>query len=326
MLSSNRFGFCRFLVLALCLTAPSLLAQSTQSTILGTVTDKSGAVISRAEVVVTNVDKGESSTYWTDASGNYLAAELLPGTYTVRVTKAGFEAQLIQGLQLDARQQLRADVTLAVGKARQEVVVNAEYAGAIETETASISSSLSGQNVSNLPVNYYGSGGTSPLNIIQALPGVQSDTASGTASPSANGTTSMSFSVQGGQPFQTEASVDGISTQNVRYNTPLADAFPSAESIAEMRVDGVNNNAEYGQAGEITAISKSGTNQYHGAAFWHFQNSALDAMSFGETTKPQKNGNDYGVSVEGPRRFRRFYNRTTAFSTQPMKAFCFPSS
>jgi hypothetical protein len=325
VLSSNRLGFCRFLVLVLCLTAPSLLAQSTQSTILGTVTDKSGAVIPRAEVVVTNVDKGESSTYWTDASGNYLAPELLPGTYTVRVTKAGFEAQLIQGLQLDARQQLRADATLDVGKARQEIVVNAEFAGAIETETASISSSLSGQNVSNLPVNYYGSGGTSPLNIIQALPGVQSDTASGTASPSANGTTSMSFSVQGGQPFQTEASVDGISTQNVRYNTPLADAFPSAESIAEMRVDGVNNNAEFGQAGEITAVSKSGTNQYHGAAFWHFQNSALDAMTFGETTKPYKNGNDYGVSVGGPATIPHLYNghdRTFFYTTY--EGFLFP--
>jgi len=323
--SSIRSGFCRFLVLILCLTAPSLLAQSTQSTILGTVKDASGAVIPNADVLVTNAGTGASSTLRTDAGGNYQALELTPGVYKVQVSKEGFETQLTEGLQLDARQQLRADVTLAVGKARQEVVVNAEFAGAIETESASISASLSGQNVSNLPVNYYGSGGTSPLNIIQALPGVQSDTASGTASPSANGTTSMNFSVQGGQPSQTEASVDGISTQNVRYNTPLADAFPSAESISEMRVDGVNNNAEFGQAGEITAVSKSGMNQYHGAAFWHFQNSALDAMTFGETTKPQKNGNDFGVSAGGPATIPHLYkgrDRTFFFATY--EGFLFP--
>jgi hypothetical protein len=300
------------------LTAPQLLAQSTQSTILGTVKDPTGAVIPGAEVVVTNVEKGLSTAYRTDASGNYQAPELIPGTYKVRVTMAGFETELLDGLQLTARQQLRVDATLRIGTANQEVVVSADLAGAIETETASIAASLNAENVSNLPVNYYGSGGTSPVNALQALPGVQSDTASGTSSPTANGTPNTSFSVQGGLPSQTEASVDGISTQNVRTNTPLVDAFPSAESIAEIRVDGVNNNAEFGQAGEITTISKSGSNQFHGSAFWHFQNSALDATGFGQVTKPQKNGNDVGVSVGGP--VRR--DRTFIFGTY--EGFLFP--
>jgi hypothetical protein len=297
-----------FVALLLCLTTSQLLAQSTQSTILGTVKDTTGAVIPNAEVVVTNVDKGVSSAYRTDSSGNYQAMELIPGTYKERVAKAGFETQLLEGLQLTARQQLRADVTLAVGRAQQEVTVNADSAGAIETETASIAASLNAESVSNLPVNYYGSGGTSPVNALQALPGVQSDTANGVSSPTANGTPNTSFSIQGGQPSQTEASVDGISTQNVRNNSPLVDAFPSAESIAEIRVDGVNNNAEFGQAGEITTVSKSGSNRIHGAAFWHFQNSALDATAFGEVTKPAKNGNDFGVSVGAPvRRDKTFF-------------------
>ncbi|MGD0292347.1 MAG: carboxypeptidase regulatory-like domain-containing protein [Terracidiphilus sp.] len=300
-------SFYCFLALLFCLTASQLPAQSTQSTILGTVKDATGAVIPGAEIVVTNVEKGLSTAYRTDASGNYQAPELIPGTYKVQVTKAGFETQLLEGLQLTARQQLRADVTLVVGAAKQEITVNAESAGAIETETASISATLNAENVSNLPVNYYGTG-TSPVNALQALPGVQSDTQSGTPSPTANGTPNTNFSVQGGQPSQTEASVDGISTQNVRTNTPLLDAFPSAESIAEIRVDGVNNNAEFGQAGEITTISKSGTNRFHGAAFWHFQNSDLDATAFGEVTKPAKNGNDFGVSVGGPvRRDKTFF-------------------
>jgi uncharacterized surface anchored protein len=90
--------------LILCLTASQLMAQSTQSTILGTVKDTTGAVIPNAEVVVTNVDKGVSSAYRTDSSGNYQAMELIPGTYKVRVVKTGFETQLLEGLQLAARQ------------------------------------------------------------------------------------------------------------------------------------------------------------------------------------------------------------------------------
>jgi len=320
-----RHRFVPSFVMLFGLAAPLLLAQSTQSTILGTVKDATGALIPKAEVVVINVDKGISSSYRTDASGNYQAPELIPGAYKVQVTKEGFESQLIEGIQLTARQQLRVDVILSIGVARQEVTVNADTSGAIETETSSVSASLNTQDVSNLPVNYYGTGGTSPLNALQTLPGVQSDTASGTASPTANGTSGSSFSVQGGQPFQTEVSVDGISTQNVRYNSPLSDAFPSAESIAEIRVDGVSNNAEFGQVGEITTITKSGANQYHGAGFWHFQNRVLDATPFGQTVKPKKIGNDFGISVGGPATIPHLYNgrnRTFFFSTY--EGFQFP--
>jgi len=289
------------------------------------VKDATGAVIPDAEVVVINVDQGLTTSYRTDVRGNYQALELIPGKYTLQVAKAGFEAQLIEGLQITARQQLRADVVLAVGAARTEVQVSGNSAGAIETETASISATLDAQGVSNLPVNYYGSGGTSPLNVLQAVPGVQSDTASGTTSPSANGEASMNFSVQGGQPFQTEVSVDGVSIQSVRYNTPQADAFPSVESIAEIRVDGVNNNAEFGQAGEITTITKSGTNQYHGAAFWHFQNSDLDATAYGETVKPHKNGNDFGVSMSGPASIPHLYDaHNKTFFLATYEGFRFP--
>lgn len=288
------------LAAALCLAAPALLAQSTQSTILGTVTDASGAAIVNAEVIVIHVDQGVSSVHRTDSSGNYEAPALFPGTYRLKVSKPGFEKQLVEGIQLGARQQLRADVTLTVASTASEVTVRADYAGAIETETASVASTLNSQDVSNLPVNYYGTGGTSPLYALQTAPGVQSDSASGTVSPSASGTVTTSFSVQGGQVFQTETSVDGISTQSMRYNVPLSDAFPSVESISEIRIDGVNNNAEFGQAGEITTITKSGSNRYHGTAFWHFQNSAMDATAYGVTVKPQKNGNDFGGSFSGP--------------------------
>ncbi len=252
--------------------------------------------------------QGKLVNLLTDKSGDFQAQDLPPGRYEIQVSKAGFQRKLISDVALGARQHLRIDVDLAVGTAKQEITVDAGNEGAIETETASIASTLDSQSVMNLPANFRASGSTSPLNLVQALPGVQPDTAAGTNSPTANGTPSVSFSVQGGQPFQTETSVDGISTQNVSNNTPLSDAFPSAESIAEMRVEGVNNNAEFGQAGEITTVTKSGANQVHGSAFWYAQNRAFDAVAFGtpidpatgKAEKPEKIGNDFGGSIGGP--------------------------
>ncbi len=209
--------------------------------------------------------------------------------------------------------------------------MNAGAAGAIETETPSIAATLNTQNVMSLPANYRASGSTSPLNLIQTLPGVQPDTGPGTTTPTASGSPTINFSVQGGQPFQTETSIDGISTQNLRNNTPLSDAFPSAESVSEIRVDGVSNNAEFGQAGEVTTVTKSGTNQFHGGLFWYFQNRALDAVAYGtpvgtngQPEVPEKIGNDFGASVGGPVILPHLYNGATKrFFLEPMKVFVF---
>ncbi len=323
-----------YFLLVLSFSLPAwLLAQSTQSTILGTVRDASGAVIPSAQLVITDTDKGTSASYTTGAGGNYQAQDLPPGRYKLEVTKAGFQTKVIEGLVLTARQELRIDVNLEVGATVQQVTVNAATAGAIDTETSSIAASLNTQSVMNLPANFRASGSTSPLNLIQTLPGVQPDTGPGTTTPIANGSPNINFSVQGGLPFQTETSVDGISTQNVRQNSPLSDAFPSADSVAEIRVDGVNNNAEFGQMGEVTTVTKSGTDQLHGGLFWYHQNRALDAVAFGtpvnpvtgQAEKPQKIGNDFGASVGGPVDIPHLYNghdKTFFFGTY--EGFRFP--
>lgn len=303
----RRCSLLSLVLVSLLSTIPST-AQSIQATIRGTVTDPGGAVVPSARVVVTDKDTASSSRYTTDSIGNFQAPDLPPGKYEVRVSKPGFQSKWISNLELAARETLRVDVGLEIGTAQQEVTVDASAAGAIETETPAVASTLNAQSVMNLPANYRASGSTSPLNLVQALPGVQPDTGPGTTTPTANGTPPINFSVQGGQPFQTETSVDGVSTQNVTNNTPLSDAFPSAESIAEIRVDGVSNNAEFGQAGEITTVTKSGTNQLHGSLFWYAQNRAFDAVPYGtpvdpitgQTERPEKIGNDFGFSFGGP--------------------------
>ena len=308
------------LILASLLNPVFLNAQSIQSTIVGTVKDHGGAVILDARVAVINVDTRNSTALTTDANGDFQASDLPPGRYVVEVSKPGFERNRNSDLVLTARQQLRVDVMLEVGTAQQEITVDASAAGAIETETPSIAATLNAQNVLSLPANYRASGSTSPLNVVQVLPGVQSD----------NG---LNFSVQGGQPFQTETSIDGISTQNMTSNAPLSDAFPSTEAIAEIRVEGVSNNAEFGQAGEITTVTKAGTNQLHGSVFWYYQSASLDAVAYGtpvnpatgQVEKPAKLGNDFGGSVGGPFVIPHIYNgRDKTFFFADYEGFQFP--
>ena len=309
---------CRRFFVSLCLAVLALLAvlpvraQSTQGLIVGTVEDPTGAAVSAATVTVTNTDTAIVQTTHADAAGNYVVNNLPPGHYKVHVDAAGFKATEVEQLVLTARQQLRADISVQPGNVFEQVTVDASSAGVIETETASIAASLDAADVRNLPANYRASSsGTSPLNLIQTLPGVQTDTAP-------NNGTGGGFSVQGGLPFQTEVTVDGITSQNTTSNSPLPNAFPSGESISELRVDGVLNNAQFGQPGEVTTISKSGTKKLHGSVFWYHQNAAFDATPFGAASKPRLVGNDFGGSVGGPVVIPHLYrgrDRTFFFGT-----------
>ena len=275
------------LVLAFALTGINGWAQSTQGSILGTVKDASGAVVAGAAVTLTNTDEGVVRTTKSDASGDYQFLDVIADHYDVEVTAAGFEAWKLSGAQLESRQQLRIDASLAVGGVQQTVQVSGDNASAIETESASINAVYSADDAINLPTNSRaGSSGTSGLSLIGTLPGVQTDQGS--------------YSLQGGLPFQTDVTVDGITVQSATGNSPIADALPSTDAISELRADGAQNNAEFGQPGEVTITSKGGTNKYHGSAYWYFQNQDFDAIQFGDSSKPHKVGNTFGARFSGP--------------------------
>jgi hypothetical protein len=313
-----------FVVLMVCSGAR---AQSTQGSLIGRVQDKSGAVVVGAKVTLINENGGSEHDTRADSRGDYQVLNLEPSLYRVEVAMPGFVTSIANHLSLSARQELRFDVVLRVSDVAQEVTVSGSDVGAITTDTPTIAATLDARDVLSLPANYRGAGSTSPLNVIQALPGVQADSGPFPPTPTASGASSINFSIQGGLPSQSETTVDGISAQNVLSNSPLSDAFPSAESIAEIRVDGVNNNAEFGQPGEITTVSKSGTNSLHGSAFWYFQNSAFDARPFGSLVKPKKVGNDFGFSIGGPVVIPHLYNghdKTFFFGTY--EGFEYPQS
>ena len=279
-----------------CLTT-SLLAQSTFGTILGTVTDASDAVMPNIVVKITNQGEGVTREVRSDAQGNYQAENLKDGLYTVKVQAEGFREVTVQDVRLTARQIVRRDLKLVVGSTTEkvEVVANAEL---INTETQTISTSVTSTEVLGLPANYRGAGTTSPYKLLAYLPGVTGDE-------------DGNISVQGTGINQVEYSMDGISTTNIRSSGPQIEMFPSAESIAEMKVQGSGGGAEYGNPADITTTSKSGTNVFHGSAFEYFQNAALDATRFTvpQVEKPAKSANTFGGSVGGP----IFKNRTFFF-------------
>jgi hypothetical protein len=280
------------LLASFCLNLP---AQSTYGTILGTVKDSTGASVPNASVKLTNTDENTVREAKSNANGDYEFLNTLPAHYGVTITAPGFETFSATDILLVSRQTLRIDGTLQVGQMSQTVSVESSETGVIATDTQTIQETFDPKALLNLPANIRANGNTSPYQLIQVLPGVQSDD-------------SGNFSIQGGIPSQTQYSLDGISITNVGGNSPLTNAFPSSESIAEIKVQGVGNTAEYGQVGDITTISKSGTNQFHGDFFWYTQNAAMNAVNFGEQTKPKLIANDYGVSAGGPVVIPHLYN------------------
>lgn len=275
------------------LTSPGAHAQSTLGVILGNVTDATGAVVKGAKVRVTQTAANVGRDAETNAEGAYEFQNVDAGPYLVTVTAPGFRTFSSAGLTLQARSRLRVDAQLEVGDVSQTVEVSTS-AGVIATDTPTISSNLTAEKVLNLPSNVRGAGSTSPYALLQSLPGVQAD----------NGT---ALSIQGGLPAQSESTVDGLSITVATGNSPNRNMFLSVESISEVRVQGVGNTAEFGQPGDITVISKSGSNQYHGALFWYHQNKAFDARSFGQNVLPAKIGNTFGGTVGGPLSIPKLY-------------------
>jgi hypothetical protein len=280
------------LLFALCMV--QAVAQSTLGVVLGNVTDPSGAAIGGAKIRIVNL--GENAARETTGSndGAFEFQNVKAGQYSVQVTKAGFRVYLLKEVTLESRQTLRVDARLELGEVTQTVEVSAA-AGVIATDSPAVSSSLSPEKVANLPANFRASTNTTPYALLQTLPGVQADNGLGVA-------------IQGGLPAQSESSSDGISITGVTGNSPNRNLFPSIESIGEIRVQGVGNAAEFGQPGDVTIISKSGTNEYHGALFWYHQNRAFDALSFGQTSLPAKVSNNFGGTIGGPVRIPKLYD------------------
>lgn len=291
-----RTGRCLAATAFLLLSALSARAQSIYGEIRGVVTDASGAVMPQANITVRNVGTEETRKAVTDTTGTYAVLNLEAGTYEVTVEAGGFRKAVTQNVVLRAREVVRVDQQLEVSGSTTEVSVTAARQ-VINTDMATVADSKSAMQIENLPVNFRGAGGgNSVFAMISFTPGVQT---------SSGGT---EVSLAGGMPFMATASVDGVSTVNVRSGGLLNEMFPSADSIDEIRVSQISNNAEFAQVGDVTTTSKAGTNDLHGSLFWYHQNGAFDARdTFSTRSAPFKISNDFGFNAGGPVKHNRLF-------------------
>jgi hypothetical protein len=273
--------------------AAALSAQTITSSLVGRVTDPSGAVIPKASITATNAETGDRHTAAVDADGNYLLLQLPPGKYSVEVTAAGFKKYLVSGVVLDLQQQGRLDVKMELGQLADSVTVEAN-ASLLETTTSSVGDVVNNRAILNLPLNT-----RNVYSLIYLTPGV-----SGSIGYNYN---SMSYSINGARADTMEIMVDGATGgfPTVNGYTGIG-VFPSVDAIAEFKVEGENYAAEFGRSlgNVLNVIYKSGTNSFHGSAYEFLRNSALDANTFFSNSRgvalPSFKRSQFGGVVDGP--------------------------
>jgi len=237
----------------LILLAVSTFGQTTFATLTGTVTDPGGAVVPGANLTATHVESNYRYTAASNDSGNYTIPQLREGAYTLRVQSPGFKESLVQKITLVSLDVRRVNITLEIGAVDTRVEVFAS-ASLIETETARISDSKGANALKTLPMNT-----RSLWNFIGLTPGVVQAGA---------GSATRRFA--GSRANQSDATVDGITISNNIDGTQVSPLVSYIESFEEVRVDMANNTSEFGAIGQVTIISKSGTNQLHGSLFDYY--------------------------------------------------------
>lgn len=272
------------------------LAQSERGGITGVVTDSTGGHIAGAPVVITNKATNTESRVATTAAGEYSAPNLSPGVYRIEITAPGFRRFVQDGVTLTAGATVRVDAQLQIGQVNETVEVLAQ-APQMQTENAKISTAVENKLVDELPL-VVGGAQRSPFDLVSIVP------------ESKGGGNTLSLG--GGEAAAWSATLDGLSVNTNRSADATETAYltPSVEAITEFAVDTNGFKAEYGQAGGgvITFVSKSGTNQYHGAAYDFLRNDALDARGFFAPSRSVYKQNDFGASAGGPVRIPKAYN------------------
>ena len=287
----------KIIKLLLCLAAvwvtPNLLAQQITGSIRGTVTDPSGAVVESASVTARQTETGLSRTTTTDHAGAYLLLELPVGHYQLQVERAGFQAYSQQGISLDVNETATIPVALKVGAGSEKVQVDAD-AEIIQATVTSLGTVVSEREVLDLPLN---GRNFTQLGLLQ--PGVVPLTP-GLAEAGGSLRASQAYAVNGQRPESNNFLIDGANNFNgVDGGFVLK---PPIDAITEFRILTHNANAEFGNSlGSTTnIITRSGTNQIHGALWEFFRNDVFDATNyFAPETEPLKQ-NQFGASLGGP--------------------------
>jgi outer membrane receptor protein involved in Fe transport len=271
------------------------LAQKDAGTIVGTVKDPSGAVVSGASVAVTDVDRGQTFRTTTSESGEFVAGPLHVGKYTVTVEKAGFKKAVSEAVELDVQGRVAINIMLQVGQMTEQVVVTGA-APLLETETSELGQVVDQRRVSNLPLN--------GRNFAQLA---LLSTGTAPSEPGARDEGGYGFSANGARSLQNNFLLDGVDN-----NSNLPDLLnetnfviqPPVEALQEFKVQSNAYSAEFGRGNGaiINAVIKSGSNSIHGSAWEFLRNNKLDARNYFDplAPAPQYQQNQFGATFGGP--------------------------
>jgi Carboxypeptidase regulatory-like domain len=292
------------LLLAFSFTAPA--QTGTGGTLLGTVTDPSGAVMPNVGITITNTDTSQATHLTTNQGGEYLAADLPIGHYVVRAEASGFKASEQKNITLNVGARTRADLKLEVGNTQQSVTVEAT-AVAVQSESGEVSDVITGQQVSQLATN-----GRSIYSLATLTAGASSNMADFQNPVPVGGDSNVSFN--GLRVSHNLYMVDGGEDYD-RGGSGNISIMPSVDSIAEFRQLTSNYSAEFGlsSGATMTMVFKSGTKDFHAGAWEFFRNDALDANTYffnaAGNKPPELRFNTYGFNIGGPVFIPKVYNK-----------------
>lgn len=313
--SEQRNSFLRALPGWLCILALALilpLATRAQDTgyISGTVVDKSGAAVAGAEIVLTNAGGSLTRNTTSNTEGAYVISGLPGDTYDLRVTAKGFQTYQAKGIKLDVAEKARIDITLTVGAVNEEVVVTGESVAQVETQSAALSSTITGKQVQQLELN-----GRQFTHLAALSPGVIDQTKGATGTDDGVvGVTNIQFSINGGRYEYNNWELDGGDNMDNGSNATL-NVYPNLEAIAEFKVLSSNYGAQYGRngSGTVEVETKSGGSSFHGSAFYYNRNEFFKARSWEEGADPTApkapyKKHDFGYTIGGPVYIPNHYN------------------
>lgn len=292
------------LCLAVLLAATGMFyAQGTAGTILGTVTDTTGAVVPNVTVDVTNTATGVTNSVKSTGTGDYSVPNLIPGPYRVSVNAPGFSKGVVNGITLVVGQDARADLHLKVGTTAETIEVNAA-AVALDTDTSAVTQTVSEQQVSDLPLN-----GRNFVDLLFVGAGAVQTVGEMGQMRSNEGN---AISIDGGRPESNNYTLDGLANTDTALNTPAV--ILSQDAIQEFKVQSETYSAAYGfSANQINMVSRSGSNQFHGSVLEFDRNDFFDAIPHQSISNSQRTArelrqNQFGYVLDGPVWIPKVYN------------------
>lgn len=288
---------CKRIILLLLAAGAAAFGQIVSGTIVGKASDASGALVPGASVSVRNTATGVERSATTDAGGDFVFAQLPPGTYSLSATASGFKKYTVSRIELLVDQSARVDIHFELGAVNQEVDVTAA-AAQIDSETSSLGQVIDSHQVVELPLN-----GRNFMQLANISSGVvPAYNARSATITNQSGRSDLAVHVSGGRGDANSYLIDGVETRNMWFNSPSV--LLSVDAIHEFKIEKNSFSAEYGQgSGVVSLVSKSGSNELHGTAYEFLRNSDLDAANFfdnyfGNKKAPFKQ-NQYGLTAGG---------------------------